>query len=335
VQRPDGELLCAFRRAPSRKYLYGAPHDTHTDPNSQLVLLRSGDDGDTWTTSPELLYAHPLGGSQDPCMVQLNGGTIVCTSYGWAQLPLTETTGPQQLRYQFMGGHVLQSHDDGKSWRGPFIPPDIRDGASSASVARPTFNRGAPIVSSKGELLWAAVKSGAEGARQPSSVHLLASHDGGKSWEVRGAIAADPKVTFNETSLVQTQRGDIVAFLRTDGLKGHGAIARSADDGRTWSAWQDLGYHAEPLQATRLQDGRILLAYGYRRKPYGVRARLLNADASDAATAPEFVISDDGGAVDLGYPWSLQLQDGNVLVVYYMNVADGPRHIAGTLLRLD
>jgi hypothetical protein len=125
-----------------------------------------------------------------------------------------------------------------------------------------------------------------------------------------------------------------VAILPTEGFNGHGAVARSREDGVTWSKWQDLGYHAEPLQAARLRDGRILLVYGYRRKPCGVRARLLNAEASDATTAPEFIIRDDGGSFDLGYPWALQLQDGNVLVVYYMNVADGPRHIAGSILQI-
>ncbi len=56
---------------------------THTDANSYLVLVRSHD-GETWTREPELIYAHPLGGSQDPCLIQLRDKTLLCTSYGWA-----------------------------------------------------------------------------------------------------------------------------------------------------------------------------------------------------------------------------------------------------------
>jgi sialidase-1 len=86
VRRPDGELLVAFRRAPDRT-LQGFTGHTHTDPNSYLVLVRSRDNGETWTDEPELVWAHPEGGSQDPCMVQLRDGSILCTSYAWYQTP--------------------------------------------------------------------------------------------------------------------------------------------------------------------------------------------------------------------------------------------------------
>ena len=86
VTRPDGELLVAFRRAPDRKR-YFAERYTHTDPNSYLVLVRSHDHGHTWTKEPELIYAHPFGGSQDPCMVQLQDGSLLVSSYAWMLLP--------------------------------------------------------------------------------------------------------------------------------------------------------------------------------------------------------------------------------------------------------
>jgi hypothetical protein len=47
------------------------------------------------------------------------------------------------------------------------------------------------------------------------------------------------------------------------------------------------------------------------------------------------VLRDDGGTTDLGYPWSVALDDKRVLVVYYYNIANGPRHIAGTILEIE
>ena len=82
VTRPDGEMIVAFRRAPYRQ-IYGEKGTSHVDPNSYLVLVRSNDNAETWTTEPELIFAHPFGGSQDPCMTQLRNGKIVCSSYGW------------------------------------------------------------------------------------------------------------------------------------------------------------------------------------------------------------------------------------------------------------
>src|SRR6185503_19619870 len=66
VRRPDGELLVAFRRAPERRAF--GEGVSHTDPNSYLVLVRSKDAGKTWSHEPQLIHAHPFGGSQDPCM---------------------------------------------------------------------------------------------------------------------------------------------------------------------------------------------------------------------------------------------------------------------------
>src|SRR5436190_389223 len=74
VVRRDGELIVAFRRAPERR-AFGETGVTHTDANAYLMLTRSTDAGQTWS-SPEMLFAHPLAGSQDPCMVQLKNQSL-------------------------------------------------------------------------------------------------------------------------------------------------------------------------------------------------------------------------------------------------------------------
>src|SRR5439155_23782687 len=126
VRRPDGELLVAFRRAPERRAL-GEPGTSHTDPNSYLVLVRSRDDGKTWSQTPELIHAHPFGGSQDPCMVQLRDHSILCTSYGWAWLPGEAGANLKGLYrhgdFAFLGGFLLRSTDGGHTWQGPITPP--------------------------------------------------------------------------------------------------------------------------------------------------------------------------------------------------------------------
>ncbi len=128
VKRPDGELLVAFRRAPDRRRL-GEKSYSHTDPNSQLVLVRSRDEGKTWSRTPELLYAHPFGGSQDPCMVQLRDDSILCTSYGWALLnadyAASLTNAARHGSFAFLGGYILRSKDGGRSWQGPICPPHV------------------------------------------------------------------------------------------------------------------------------------------------------------------------------------------------------------------
>ena len=138
---------------------------------------------------------------------------------------------------------------------------------------------------------------------------------------------------FNETSIYETQKGDLVAFLRTEGFGDRTCIARSTDHGRSFQ-WQEAGFQGHPHHAVRLPDGRVLLVYGYRHAPFGIRARVLDAECTNAASAPEIVLRDDGGDGDLGYPWATVLSKDRALVVYYFNRANGTRHIAGTFLQL-
>jgi hypothetical protein len=160
----------------------------------------------------------------------------------------------------------------------------------------------------------------------------LISTDKGETWKYSCPVATDPKVTFNEASLYETPKGDLVAFIRTANFDDHTVIARSTDSGRSFQPWQDAGFQGHPHYALRLPDKRVLLVYGYRHAPFGIRARVLNAECTDFASAGEIVLRDDGGNGDLGYPWATMISKNRALVVYYFNRGDGTRHIAGTTL---
>jgi hypothetical protein len=335
VKLASGELLCAFRRAPERR-AFGEKATSHTDPNSYLVLVRSTDNGLRWSERAELIFAHPFGGSQDPCMIRLQGGSILCASYGWARVnedaraanPKTVSVG----EFLFMGGYIMRSTDDGNTWQGPIIPPPTpgcpQEGLFHAPL--PSYNRGAMIQGKDGNVYWAVATHLEMKGR--TEIHLMVSGDGGLSWEYSGPIAQDEKVVFNETSLYETLGGDLVAFVRTAGLDDHTVVVRSKDHGKTWSPWEDAGFQGHPHFALALPDERVFLIYGYRHKPYGIRARILNAECTNFTTAEEIVLRADGGGSDLGYPWASMMADGKVLAVYYFNKANGTRHIAGTIL---
>ena len=337
VRRPDGELLVAFRRAPDPRN-FGSASITHTDPCSQLVLVRSQDGGETWTATPQLLYAHPRGGLQDPCMVQLDDRSILCTSYGWALIPpaaAQKLKNPARLgNFVFFGGVLIRSDDGGRAWN-EIAPPPTRGEQHLDPFNRPlpAYNRGAMCQGRDGRLFWVTAMEDPRTKR--TGTHLMISADRGRTWTYSCPVAADEKVTFNETSIYETPKGDLVAFLRTEGFDDHTAVARSTDGGKSFQKWQDAGFRGHPHYALRLPDKRVLLAYGYRHAPFGVRARVLDAECTDFATASEIVLRDDGGNVDLGYPWATLINDDRALIVYYFNEKDGPRHIAGTIVRIE
>ena len=338
VRRPGGELIVAFRRAPDPRN-FGDAKYTHTDPSSQLVLVRSSDAGETWTKEPTLIWAHPRGGLQDPCLLQLDDGSLLCASYGWALIPkgrgqkLKEVT--RHGDFVFLGGTMYRSDDGGDRWREILLPPTQGEAnLDPFGKPVPAYNRGAMCQGKDGRVFWVTARENIDG-KKGTGTHLLVSSDRGKTWTYSCPVAVDDKVTFNETSLYETPNGHLIAFMRTANLDDHTVIARSTDGGKSFQKWESAGWKGHPHYALRLPDQRVLLVYGYRHAPFGIRARVLNAECTDFKEAPEIVLRDDGGGYDLGYPWATMVSDDKALVVYYFNEKDGPRYIGGTLLQVN
>lgn len=339
VRRPDGELIVAFRRAPNRRLL-GESNNSHTDANSYLVLVRSRDHGKTWSKSPALIYANPLGGSQDPCLLQLRDGTLTCSSYGWAEIrggAIEKMKGVARSGgFAFLGGYILRSTDGGRSWSDPVLPPPTPGETTLDPFAEPVpaYNRGAMCQGRDGRIYW-VVASQTKNSAPRTETHLMISPDKGKTWTYARPVASDGKISFNETSVYETPKGDLVAFMRSENFNDHTCIARSRDHGKTFEPWQDAGFQGHPHYALRLPDERVLLVYGYRHPPFGIRARVLDPECENIKDSSEITLRDDGGNGDLGYPWATLLSKKQALVVYYFNKADGVRHIAGTVLALE
>jgi sialidase-1 len=337
VRRADGELIVAFRRAPNWRD-FGMKGFTHTDANSYLVLVRSKDNGKTWSKEPEMIFAHPFGGSQDPCMLQLRDKSLICASYGWSHVTTNVLASLKKPfhhhgQYVFLGGYMVKSKDGGKTWGNMIVPPP-RTGEPTFNLfgdPTPAYNRGAMCEGKDGRIYWVVASNDSLKPRL-TSTHLMISDDKGETWKYSCPVAEDEKVTFNETSLYETPKGDLVAFMRTANFDDHTTIARSTDGGKSFQKWQDAGFKGHPHYALRLPDKRVLLVYGYRHVPYGIRARILDAECTNFASAEETVLRDDGGSYDIGYPWATMIGKNRALVVYYFNKADGLRHIAGTIV---
>lgn len=114
----------------------------------------------------------------------------------------------------------------------------------------------------------------------------------------------------------------------------------SDDGGRTWGFLSRVNDYGSPGSLVRLDDGRLVMVYGYRLMPAGIRATV--SEDEGKSWGPELIIRDDGGSWDLGYPNAWVTDEGRIGVIYYFNSKDdrikvngGVRHIARSIFSVD
>ncbi|MEZ4659716.1 MAG: sialidase family protein [Caldilineaceae bacterium] len=175
---------------------------------------------------------------------------------------------------------------------------------------------------------------------------VYATADGGLTWNYLAPILSDaPDAHFVNryyASPVLLPSGRILAAMRCqiDARNAWPELFASDDGGCTWRFVTRISDWGGPTHLLQLADGRLLATYGYRVKPYGIRARV--SEDEGQSWGPEIILRDDAGSWDLGYPRAVQMSNGQVMVVYYFNRADdavqqngGVRHIAGTVFTVD
>lgn len=359
---PDGRLISAFRRAPNYCGMPGIPDDyvLHYDCNSQLMLSASDDGGEHWG-EPELLYAPPDGASQDGGLF-CSGKYLYAHSFTWGYIPgrveealrkadadeylIGRRPPPDWVTAVPFGSFLFRRKLNASRWEGPFFPDPAPDGSEVLpGVPRRMHNRSNLCLGTDGSLLWGGqLFSYRDGYH--SSVVLYRSVDDGLSFQYWATPAQDSgREIFEEPFLYVTPKGKYVMLIRCHrggndaGIRRRARlfIAESSDMGRSWTSPEDTGIHAEPAAAQRLADGRCLLVYGYRKKPYGVRARVCDPELKNIAEAEEIIIRDDGGRIDTGYPWVAPLGGNRYLVVYYNNHIKhhGAGGIEGSIMEME
>lgn len=103
--------------------------------------------------------------------------------------------------------------------------------------------------------------------------------------------------------------------------------AYSWNGGRTWSEPHEILNDGQPVKGypphlLKLNDGRVLLTYGYRLEPYGERA-VLSSDGGITWDFSNEILINPSFNGDLGYPSSIEIDGGGILTVYYQVDKEG------------
>jgi hypothetical protein len=319
------EVLVGFSRGFYKDR--GRYHHINKEKPEEFLLARSLDGGATWTVeqpqppgaligTPGMRHGTMPPGSSPEQPTELHD-PIDFTHPGFAMTVRMENADTGMSRYYF-------SYDRGHLWQGPFsLPLFGQKGVMGRTDMIVNGPRDCILV------LTASKTDGLEG--RPFAARTT---DGGLTWRFLSFIGPEPTgysimpatVRLSPTHLLTTIR-------RLDKPKSWIDAYSSHDNGESWSflstAEPDTG-EGNPPSLLLLADGRLCMMTGIRNRPYRMQARF-SGDQGKSWSAP-FVLRDDGGAADVGYPRSIIRPDGKIVVVYYYNDRTSPdRYLAATI----
>jgi hypothetical protein len=212
--------------------------------------------------------------------------------------------------------------DKGHSWSGPHTLPDF---GQKGIAARTDY-----LVDGPHQLtmfLTAAKSNGREGR-----VISVRTEDGGRTWRLVGMVGPEPD--GNDFAImpssVRLSPSSILTLVRhRQWIESY----RSDDNGANWAhvirAVPDTG-RGNPPSLVKLRDGRLIVTFGYRAAPFGIRARVSRDEGR--TWSDDIVLRADAVDWDLGYTRSVQRPDGRVVTVYYYNDAKSTeRYIGATI----
>ncbi len=305
--------------------VWSGGREAHVCPFGRVELMASDDGGRTWTW-PRVILDGPID-DRDAGILETAAGTLLATTFtslayepvlekakNWPEERLARWNAahhrlPAEERKKDLGVWIVRSTDGGRTWS-----------ARQDSLVNSPHG---PIQLGDGRLLYAGKDLWREGTR----VGACESRDDGKSWswlaEIPARAGDDPR-QYHELHAVETADGRIVCQIRNHNKADAGETLQceSSDGGKTWSAPHGIGVWGLPSHLLRLRDGRLLMSYGHRRKPFGNQARV-SSDHGRTWSAP-VAVSEDGAGGDLGYPSTAEIEDGTLVTVWYERLKASP-----------
>jgi len=323
IRRKNGELLvvCSGGR------------ETHVCPFGRVELIRSFDDGQSWTFARTLLDG-PID-DRDAGLLETSRGTLLATTFtslayepglqkAVAAAQQGRPTMPADKLAHWQAAHARIANGDHSRHLGCWILRSEDSGLNWSPAYRVPLNSPhGPVNLSDGRLFYAGVALW----EQDRKVGFSTSANDGKTWSPLTALptrVGDDHRNYHELHAVEAADGRLIVQIRNHNAANTGETLQthSSDGGKTWAEPYAIGVWGLPSHLLRLADDRLLMTYGHRRAPLGNQARI-SEDNGQTWSEP-LVIYGDAASGDLGYPSTVEVSPGRLVTVWYEKLSDSP-----------
>ena len=336
---PDGTLAA----------VYSGNRVDHVCPFGRVYMRKSYDGGETWGAPVTVIDTDlddrdggivVFGENRDKIMVtSFNNTTALQRDYfrhhkaenlGLVTAYVDRLEGLADFNERqdtVLGSTYVLSDDNGRSFTdvtvlpisAPHGPCVLKDGS--------LFYVGSAVMSEKGP---GYAYGNFKPIENKKPLYYLRSKDG-KEWGEPVMIPADvvpegENWSFCEPHAIELENGRILVVIRVHKYKDGNQFWRgsykchSDDGGKTWSTPEIIADWGFPPHLVQLKNGLIVCSYGYR---YGDKMgqRVKVSDDNGDTWSEEMMLRGDGVTDDLGYPSTVELDDGTLMTVYYQKMA--------------
>lgn len=303
----------------------------HVCPFGKTAMYISRDGGKTWC--PPVVINDTYLDDRDAGILYLGGGHMLVT---WFELPAAY--------YEKNLSNILPGCNEGsagvvkamiESYSG--IPHSYPNGGSYIRISEnygvtwsdpirvPVTAPHGPIKGKDGTLYYLGKEMDSYITDREDELNAIAmyiSQDSGRTWSKQG-VCGKPDGTiwesFHEPHVIELPGGGLFGMIRGEGERVYRGFTMyttvSHDRGRTWSEWIPLNIEGSPPHLMLHSSGALVCTFGRREEPFGEHA-LVSYDQGKTWDK-EYVIDNRPNDGDLGYPASVELDDGSILSVYY------------------
>jgi len=279
-----------------------------TSADRRLHLLRSDDNGATWSEMPSPftpLNDLPEAAHAGIVMGRTSAGTLILAAARLFMVPPESASWDDAMAGIVDADTVIARLSGDGTWTLPLIVDRRRHGAEWAIPC------GVPVTTVDGTIVLPMerhTKSHIADWRRLYHAFALYSYDDGAAFAQDRPMLNDPegRIAYYDQELAGFGDGQLLTIAWVhDVIEDRTLTARCAwsdDEGTSWSEPHDTGIEGGPVSPLLLPDGRLLAFYTRRLPPAGIRVCLSEDRGRTWRTREEFVIWDDEARRVTGEP---------------------------------